>query len=114
MNCTLYGMFLLKKIDYPPHLVSIIMKLISEKIINDKQEVTSNTENKQIQLPLSYAGKQGHHLILRMNRQLNKYIKYNVKVIITYQGTKHLTRLQINDQTNFELRSHLEHYGKCP
>ena len=40
-----------------------------------------------------------------MNRQLNKHLKDDVKDMITYQGTKLLSRFQVKDQTKFEHRN---------
>ena len=40
-----------------------------------------------------------------MSRQLNKHPKDDVKVMITYQGTKLSSRFQVKDQTKFELRN---------
>ena len=42
-----------------------------------------------------------------MNRQLNRHLKHDVKVMIMYQGT---TVFQINDQTKFEHWNDLLYY----
>ena len=42
-----------------------------------------------------------------MNRQLNRHLKHDVKIMIMYQGT---TVFQINDQTKFEHWNDLLNY----
>ena len=49
-----------------------------------------------------------------MRRQLNKHLKDDVKVMITYQGTKLLSRFQVKDQTKFEHRNDVVYCCKCP
>ena len=91
--------------DYLPNLVNSIIKIELEKNSSDQQEVTTNATSKQIQLVLPYAGKRGNNIIRKMSRQLNKHPKDDVKVMITYQGTKLSSRFQVKDQTKFELRN---------
>ena len=45
-----------------------------------------------------------------MNRQLNRHLKNDVKLMIMYQGTKLSTVFQINDQTKFEHWNDLLYY----
>ena len=49
-----------------------------------------------------------------MNRQLNKHLKDDVKDMITYQGTKLLSRFQVKDQTKFEYMNNVVYCCKCP
>ena len=74
--------------DYPPKLVNSIIKVKLEKNSRNQQEVTSNAVSKQIQIVLLYPCKNGNGIIRKMNRQLNENLKDDVKVMITYQGTK--------------------------
>ena len=74
--------------DYPPKLVNSIIKVKLEKNNRNQQEVTSNAVNKQIQIVLLYPCKNSNDIIRKMNRQLNENLKDDVKVTITYQGTK--------------------------
>ena len=82
--------------DYPPKLVNSMIKIELEKN-SDQQEVTTNATSKQIQLVLPYAGKRGNNIIRKMRRQLNKHLKDDVKVMITYQGTKLSSRFQVKE-----------------
>ena len=87
--------------DYPPKLVNSMIKIELEKNSSDQQEVTTNATSKQIPLVLPYAGKRGNNIMGKMRRQLNKHLKDDVKVMITYQGTKLSSRFQVKDQTKF-------------
>ena len=49
-----------------------------------------------------------------MNRQPHKHLKYDVKVMITYQGTKLSSRFQVKDQTKFEHRNDVVYCCKYP
>ena len=49
-----------------------------------------------------------------MNRQLNKHLKDEVKIMITYQGTKLLSKLQAKEPTKFEHRNDVASCSKCP
>ena len=49
-----------------------------------------------------------------MNRHLHKHLKYDVKVMITYQRTKLSSRFQVKDQTKFEHRNDVVYCCKCP
>ena len=100
--------------DYPPKLVNSMIKIELEKNSSDQQEVTTNATSKQIQLVLPYAGKRGNNIIRKMRRQLNKHLKDDVKVMITYQGTKLSSRFQVKDQTKFEHRNDIVYCCKCP
>ena len=100
--------------DYPPKLVNSIIKIELEKNSSDQQEVTTNATSKQIQLVLPYAGKRGNNIIRKMNRQLNKHLKDDVKVMITYQGTKHSSRFQVKEPTKFERRIDVVYCCKYP
>ena len=46
--------------------------------------------------------------------QLHKYLKDNVKVMITYEGTKLSSRFQVKDQRKFEHRNDARYCCKCP
>ena len=48
-----------------------------------------------------------------MNRQPHKHLKYDVKVMITYQGTKLSSRFQVKNQTKFEQRNDVVYCYKC-
>ena len=48
-----------------------------------------------------------------MNRQLNKHLKDDVKVMIMYQGTKLSSRFQVKDQTKFQHRNDIVYCCKC-
>ena len=98
--------------DYPPKLVNSMIKIELEKN-SDQQEVTTNATSKQIQLVLRYAGKCGNNIIQKMSRQLNKHLKYDVKVMITYQGTKLSSRFEVKAQTKFEHRNDVVYCCKC-
>ena len=78
-----------------------------------QQEVTTNTTSKQIQLVLQYTGKCGNNVIRKTNRQLNKHFKDEVKVMITYQGTKLSSRFQVKEPTKFEHRNDVVYCCKC-
>ena len=99
--------------DYPPKLVNSMIKIELEKN-SDQQEVTTNATSKQIQLVLRYAGTCGNNIIQKMSRQLNKHLKYDVKVMIKYQGTKLSSRFEVKAQTKFEHRNDIVHCCKCP
>ena len=99
--------------DYPPKLVNSIIKIELEKNSSDQQEVTTNATSKQIQLVLPYAGKRGNNIIRKMNRQLNKHLKNDVKVMIMYQGTKLSSRFQVKEETKFEHRNDVVYCCKC-
>ena len=71
--------------DYPRKLVNSIIKTELEN--SSDQQVTTNATSKQIQIVLPYAGKRGNNIIRKMSRQLNKHLKDDVSVMITYQGT---------------------------
>ena len=45
-----------------------------------------------------------------MNRQLNRHLKHDVKLMIMYQGTKLSTVFQMNDQAKFEHWNDLLYY----
>ena len=49
-----------------------------------------------------------------MNRQLNKHLKNDIKVIILYQGTKLSSTFQVKDQTKFEHRNGVVYCCSCP
>ena len=100
--------------DYPPKLVNSIIKIELEKNSSDQQEVTTNAKSKQIQLALPYTGKRGNNIIRKMNRQLNKHLKDDIKVIIRYQATKLSSRFEVKDQTKFEHRNGAVYCCKCP
>ena len=51
-----------------------------------------------------YAGKRGNNIIQKMSRQLNKRLKDDAKVMITYQRNKFSSRFLVKDQTKFERR----------
>ena len=104
----------IKENDYPSKLVNSIIKIELEKNSGDQQEVTTNATNKQIQLVLPHAGKRGYNIIRKMNRQLNKHLKDDVKVMITYQRTKLSSRSQVKEQTKFEHRNDVVYCCKCP
>ena len=87
----------IKETNYLPKLVNSMIKIELEKNSSGQQEVTTNATSKQIQLVLPYAGKRGNNIIQKMRRQLNKYLKDDVKVMITYQGTKLSSRFQVKD-----------------
>ena len=99
---------------YLPKLVNRMIKIELEKNSSDQQEVTTYATNKQIQFVLPYAGKRGNNIIQKMSRQLNKNLKDDVKVMITYQGTKLLSRFQVKDQTKLEHRNDAVYCCKCP
>ena len=94
--------------------VFIKVKIELEKNSSDQQEVTTNATSKQIQLVLPYAGKRGNNIIRKIRRQLNKHLKDDVKVMITYQGTKLSSRFQVKDQTKFEHRNDVVYCCKYP
>ena len=48
-----------------------------------------------------------------MSRQLNKHLKDNVKVMITYQETNLSSRFSVKDQTKFEHRNDVVYCCKC-
>ena len=75
--------------DHPSKLVNSIIKTEPEKNSSDQQEDTTNAASKQIRLVLPYAFKRDNDIIRKMNRELRKHLKDHVKVMITYQGTKH-------------------------
>ena len=96
-------------------LISIyLLKIELEKDSSDQQEVTTNVTSKQIQLVLPYAGKRGNNIIWKMRRQLNKRLKDDVKVMITYQKTNLSSTFQVKDQTKFEHRNDVVYCCKCP
>ena len=99
--------------NYLPKLVNSMIKIELEKN-SDQQQVTTNATSKQVQLVLSYAGKHGNNIIRKMSRQLNKHSKDDIKVMITYQGTKLSSRVQVKDQTKFEHRNDVVYCCKCP
>ena len=107
------GNVFIKVNDYPPKLVNSIIKIELEKDSSDQQEVTSNAASKQKQLVLPYAGKCGSDIIWKMNRQLHKHLKDDVKVMTMYQGTKLSSRFQVKDQTKFE-HNDIAYCCKCP
>ena len=108
------GNVFIKVNDYPPKLVSSITKIELEKNSNDEQDVTSNSTRKQIQLVLPYVSKRGNNITRKMNRELHKHLKDDVKVMITYQGTKLSSWFQDKDQTKFERRNDVLYCCKCP
>ena len=91
-----------------------MIKIKLEKNSSDQQEVTTNTTSKQIQLVLPYAGKRGNNIIRKMSRQLNKHLKDDVNVMITYQENKSASMFQVKDQTKFEHRNDIVYCYKCP
>ena len=91
--------------NYLLKLVNSIIKIELEKNSSDQQEVTTNATSKQIQLVLPYAGKPGNNIIWKMNRQLHKNLKDDVKVKITNQGTKLSSRFHAKNQTKFEYKN---------
>ena len=91
-----------------------MIKIKLEKNSSDQQEVTTNTTSKQIQLVLPYAGKRGNNIIRKMSRQLNKHLKDDVNVMITYQKNKFASMFQVKDQTKFEYRNDIVYCYKCP
>ena len=95
---------IIKVNNYLPKLSSSIIKIELEKTSSDQQEVPTNATSKQMQLVLPYAGKRSDN-IRKINRQLRKHLKDDVKVMMTYQGTKLSSRLQVKDQTKFEHRN---------
>ena len=99
--------------NYPPKLVNSMMKIELEKNSDQQQEVTTNATSKQVQLVLPYTGKRGNN-IRKMIRRLNKHLKDDIKVMITYQGTKLSSRVQVKDQTKFEHRNDVVYCCKCP
>ena len=100
--------------NYPPKLVNSMMKIELEKNSDQQQEVTTNATSKQVQLVLPYAGKRGNNIIRKMIRRLNKHLKDDIKVMITYQGTKLSSRVQVKDQTKFEHRNDVVYCCKFP
>ena len=107
------GNVFIKVNDCPPKLVNSIIKIELEKDSSDQQEVTSNAASKLIQLVLPYAGKRGSDIIRKMNRQLHKHLKDDVKVMTMYQGIKLSSRFQVKDQTKFE-HNDIVYCCKCP
>ena len=105
---------IIKVNDYLPKLINSITKIELEKNSTDQQEVTTNATNKQIQFILPCIGKRGNNIIRKMNRKLNKHLKVDVKVMITYQGTKLSSRFQFKEPTKFEHRIDLSYCCKCP
>ena len=99
--------------NYLPKLSNSIIKIELEKTSGDLQ-VPTNATSKQMQLVLPYAGKRGNNIIRKMNRQLHKHMKDDVKVMMTYQGTKFSSRFQVKDQTKFEHRNDVVYCCKCP
>ena len=89
--------------DYLPNLVNSITKIELEKNSSDQQEVTTTATSKRIQLVLLHAGKHGNKTIRKMNT--HKHLKDNVKVMITYQGTKLSSRFEVKNKTKFEHRN---------
>ena len=104
---------IIKVNNYLPKLSSSIIKIELEKTSSDQQEVPTNATSKQMQLVLPYAGKRSDN-IRTINRQLRKHLKDDVKVMMTYQGTKLSSRLQAKDQTKFEHRNDVVYCCKCP
>ena len=100
--------------NYLLKLVNSIIKIELEKNSSDWQDVTTNATSKQIQLVLPYAGKPGNNIIWKMNRQLHKHLKDDVKVKITNQGTKLSSRFQAKNQTKFEHKNDVVYCWKCP
>ena len=100
--------------DYPPKLVNSIIKIELEKNSSDQQEATTNATSKQIHFVLPYAGNRGNNTIRKMNRQLNKHLRDDVKVVITYQGTKLSSRFQVKEPTKFEHTNDIVYCCKCP
>ena len=98
--------------DYLPNLVNSITKIELEKNSSDQQEVTTTATSKRIQLVLLHAGKHGNKTIRKMNT--HKHLKDNVKVMITYQGTKLSSRFEVKDKTKFEHRNDVVYWCKCP
>ena len=82
-----------------------MIKIELEENSSDQQEVTTYARSKQIQIVLPYAGKSDNNIIQKMSKKLNKHLKDDIKVMITYQGTKLLSRFQVKDQTKFEHRN---------
>ena len=49
-----------------------------------------------------------------MNRQLHNHLKDDVKVMITYEGTRLSSRFQVKNQTKLEHRNDIVYCYKCP
>ena len=49
-----------------------------------------------------------------MNRQLNKHLKDDIKVMIRYQATKLSSRFEVKNQTKFQDRNGAVYCCKCP
>ena len=95
-------------------LVNSIIKIELEKNCSDQQEIATKVASKQIQLILPYGGKCGNDIIQKMNRQLHKHLKGDVKVMITCQGTKLSSRFQVKVQTKLTHRNDLVFCFKYP
>ena len=63
---------------------------------------------------LRYAGKRGNNIMQKMSRQLNKRLKDDAKVMITYQRNKFSSRFLVKDQTKFEHSNDIVYCCKCP
>ena len=100
--------------NYLLKLVNSIIKIELEKNSSDWQDVTTNATSKQIRLVLPYTGKPGNNIIWKMNRQLHKHLKDDVKVKITNQGTKLSSRFHTKNQTKFEYKNDVVYCWKCP
>ena len=76
-----------------------IIKTELEKNSRDQKEVTINA---------------GNNIIQKINRELHKHLKDDVKFMITYQGTKLSSRFQVKSQTKFEHRNDVVYCCECP
>ena len=102
---------------YPPKLVNNIIKIeLEKKNSSDEEEVTTNAASKLIELVLvvPYTDKRGNDIKRKMNGELHKHLQDDVKVMITYQGTKLSSRFKSKIKQNLNIGMLVVYCCKCP
>ena len=88
-----------------------------ENNINKDNQITEEGSAKsesRVQLTLPYAGKKGVNILAKMKKNLNQYLKSEIKLFVAYKSKKLSTQFKVRDHTEFEHKSNVVYLCKCP
>ena len=97
--------------------IKTVNRIINQELHQSQRlqnTVINNGGIQKVQIMLPYNGKQGHKLLSKMKKHLNKSLPTEVKTTVTYQSKKLGTKFQLKDKTRFNHQNNLVYYSKCP
>ena len=97
--------------------IKTVNRIINQELHQSQRlqnTVINNGGIQKVQIMLPYNGKQGHKLLSKMKKHLNKSLPTEVKTTVTFQSKKLETKFQLKYKTRFNQQNNLVYYSKFP